>query len=168
MSLSAALILLALVFLVLSTFTKVPLWTAVLWLLIERLLTLRGLPVVLAILLMPTTVNAQSINWQTVADITNGAALVAHAADYGTTVRCTTAGTCSEGNKIVAPFVHGDSPSQAKYFAAKWGTAFGSFLVKNWLKKEHPVWAVVAGAAETTAFAFIAKHNYDVHRKATP
>ena len=118
-------------------------------------------------ILTATIAHAQSPALERSADLANGVALVAHAADYASTVRCTTAGTCREGNRWVAPFVHGDRPDQARYFAAKWGTALASYYVKTRLKKAHPVWTIVAAGAESAAFFYIAKRNGDIHERAT-
>jgi hypothetical protein len=95
-------------------------------------------------------------------DLANGAALVAHAADLATTTYCLGARTCTEANAILAP--HVESPRT--FFAIKLGTALASYAVKTRTKRDHPKLTLVFAAAETVAFALVARHNRQVHQRA--
>jgi hypothetical protein len=119
---------------------------------------------VAVLLILPAPASAQILD--RALDLANGAALVAHAADYGSTVRCTTAGTCTEANPILRPFAGGDSPSQIKYFAIKWSAAFASYAVKTQTRRRYPTWTLVFAAAETATFFAIAHHNRQTHNRA--
>lgn len=115
-------------------------------------------------LCLPAAVSAQILD--RAIDLANGAALVAHAADLSTTVRCSTAGTCTEANPILRPFAGGDDPSQVKFFAVKMGTALASYYVKTRTKRRHPTWTLVLATAETVTFFAIAHHNRSIHNRA--
>lgn len=120
--------------------------------------------VLLALLLWPSLVSGQIL--ERAVEITNGVALAAHAADGMSTVRCTVAATCQEANPWIRPFVGGADPKPVAFYAVKMGTAFGSYVVKNWLKRDHPTWTLVLGVAESAAFFGIAAHNNAVHERA--
>jgi hypothetical protein len=112
-------------------------------------------PLILVFVLVAAPVSAQSPLLERAVDLANGAALVAHAADLATTVRCTTAGTCAEANAILRPFAGGDDPSQVAFFTIKMGTALASYAVK--------ARTLTLAIAETVAFALVANHNRRIH-----
>ena len=116
---------------------------------------------VLALVALPNLAHAQPPGW--LVESANASAIVAHAADLSTTVRCSVAATCIEANKLLRPFVGGPNPNPKAFFALKMGTAYGSWILKNWLKKDAPWWTFAFAVAETVTFSVIAAHNNQVH-----
>ena len=163
MSIASVLIVLALLFLILAITGHVPLWVSVLCLVLERLLSMRALFVVAALVILPTTAHAQERPFLDRAiNLANGAALVAHSADLATTVNCLAAKTCTEANPLLVPHVQ----SPVTFFALKMGVALGSYVVKTKTKRAHPKLTLAFAIAETVAFSLIAAHNAKVHREA--
>jgi hypothetical protein len=125
---------------------------------------LRLVVLVAAPLCWPAIVSAQDRSpiLDRAINIANASAIVAHAADFTTTTMCLTAKTCAEANPVLVP--HGSSPRA--FFALKTGAALGSYALKETLKRRHPKQTLAFAVAENVALLWIAKHNYDVHRRA--
>ena len=141
--------------------------TAILGTVLMRLVApwpLRLVVLVAAPLCWPAIVSAQDRSpiLDRAIDIANGSAIVAHAADFTTTTMCLTEKTCTEANPLLVP--HGSSPRA--FFALKMGVAFGSYVLKEKSKRQHPKQTLAFAVAENVALLWIAKHNYDVHRRA--
>lgn len=164
--LTTILILLALTFVILAAVGHAPLWLAVLFLVLERLIAFgpRLFAVGAIVLLSSTAAHGQTIDdWNRALA---GAALVTHAADGMSTIRATVTGTGVEANRFARPFVGGEHPQPLAYFGLKFGTAYGSFLLKDWLREKAPKWVLVANIAEIGAFAAVGWNNYRVYQRA--
>jgi lysozyme family protein len=94
--------------------------------------------------------------------LANGSAIVAHAADLTSTVFCLGALTCKEANPLLAPHV----ADPVKFFTLKMGVALGSYAIKQVTRKRYPGQTLAFAIAENVAFFWIAKRNYDIHRRA--